>query len=597
MATSEFDDKQRGAFEDGIDLDQGQLEEELGARGSADDAVLPKDRAAVLPSPPRATGADSFYSPEGVGAGLGARATPERADVRDELLPKGRDEVLPSPARATGADSFYGTREVGAGLGAKRRPDAGGAEELLFWEVIDAATIPGGYTWGEVTPDGTGPTITGAAQVGGSVVRVDFSAAMRVEHPYKGDVLDPRSYYLKESVGRHRLEVVRVTRDPLLATRVYLHTEELSKTPLEYTVTVRKAQDANGDPVGAGGTLPISATFWSITPPYDTFTDAHFFYGLQTGFQSDTGSGLEPDVTGPVLTGVDPVEGSGYADKATNVLLTIEDAETGVNHSSIEVDMQVGDSPGDGTIVPIWRGGAGGAQPGPFTVAETPTADGYQYEINPDSDFVDGKFVTIYGRATNLAPLPVGLDDSYWFRIFDKYGIVSVVQTGDFELTFNFAEDMKTTGPEGAALLDPASYTLDESGGVGVPIAPSAVTFVNVRQIKVTVPLATSGEPYLLEVVGGVAVATGELITGALAVYDADVSLPYVKEVEPLGPTRLRVTFSREMENNADLVNPEKYRFTEGLFAALVTRTGADTVEVTTSRQIAGRTYSLRVNP
>jgi hypothetical protein len=489
---------------------------------------------------------------------------------------------------AAGRELFSG--DAGVGVGALLGPPSALTDELYY--KLQADGLP--LDWGDVTPTGTRPRVSsvsggGGAGLPGGVIRVVFNSNMR-DHPTLGGVLDPRNYIVTEVATSRRMYVRQVVR--VSPTTVDLYGEEVRPYVLtELHLEVKNVEGENGDVIDPAYD---EATFSMKGTVYPAGSTLHAFMGLYTGIQSDNASGVDPDVTGPQLIAVDPIAGAGFAGATTNITLKVEDLETGVDQSTIEIDLRRGSGP----VEPVWRpaGGGGGAQPG-YIVVETPTADGYQYVINPDVDLPDGETITIIGRATNLAPLPEALDDSYWFKIFDKYGFVTVTQTADYELTLDFAEDMQTAGAPGTALLDPASYDIDESVGSGVPIAPTGVTFVNVRQVKLTIPLSTNGERYDVEVVGFLETLGGDGALGAIGEYVADVTLPYVKKVEPLGPTRLRVTFSREMQNNADLVNPEKYRFTEGLFAALVTRTGPDTVEVTTSRQLAGRNYSLRVNP
>jgi hypothetical protein len=72
---------------------------------------------------------------------------------------------------------------------------------------------------------------------------------------------------------------------------------------------------------------------------------------------------------------------------------------------------------------------------------------------------------------------------------------------------------------------------------------------------------------------------------------------PKVIDVEALAIDRVRVTFSKEMTDNVDLVDPTKYRFDGGVFATSVVRVAPDAVEVVTSGQDAGATYELTVLP
>lgn len=70
---------------------------------------------------------------------------------------------------------------------------------------------------------------------------------------------------------------------------------------------------------------------------------------------------------------------------------------------------------------------------------------------------------------------------------------------------------------------------------------------------------------------------------------------PYVVLAESLSPTSVRVTFSAAMLLNADLCDPTRYVFSDGLSALRVRRLSAETVLVKTTHQIGWHTYRLRV--
>jgi hypothetical protein len=422
---------------------------------------------------------------------------------------------------------------------------------------------------------------------------VTFDIDMR-DHPYLGGVLDPRNYTLVEDATSRRLPVFLVRR--ISSTEVDLYTEELVATA--YTLTVKKAESSNGDVVDPAND---TAQFTGAPTTFPAGTELHSFYGLEAGFQSDNATGVDPDVSGPVVTAIDPVAGAALASKSTNIQLTIVDVETGVVASSVDLDVEIN----GGGKIPIWRGSAGGEQPAFAATTETPIANGFDYVINPHSDLPDGATVIVYAKATNSStPVATTTDTSYQFKVFDKFGVMTLVQTGDLELTATFKDPMRTTGAEGAALIDAASYQLN-SLGAGVAATISAVTFVSASSVKFTLAggpaagITTRGEQYQVEVLSALVVvdSSGDTIAGALGNYISATSLPRITKIESLSANRIRVTFSRDMQDNVDLIDVSKYRFSEGLFAASVTRTSSTTVEVTTSRQLEGRSYSLTVFP
>lgn len=170
---------------------------------------------------------------------------------------------------------------------------------------------------------------------------------------------------------------------------------------------------------------------------------------------------------------------------------------------------------------------------------------------------------------------------------------LAVDQRSDAFIDVDFGAAMK----DDADLVDPASYDLNASIGVGVGVTIVAVTRINSTSIRLEVSLGTNGQPYQFTVIGDVRLATGEAVAGETATYLAKVHPPLVATARATGSHEVEVTFSRAMTNNVDLHDPTKYKFTDGLFASSVERTGAATVVVTTSAQIDGVNYSLRVFP
>ena len=175
--------------------------------------------------------------------------------------------------------------------------------------------------------------------------------------------------------------------------------------------------------------------------------------------------------------------------------------------------------------------------------------------------------------------------------------------TADLELTLVFAEAMETAGAPGAALANPLSYALKSNSGLGLPsgtVYPSGVTVISPTLLRLTIPYTTSGEEYRLEIVGALETATGSLITGALYDWDSVTSKPRVTQVTPKTVRTVEVSFDREMEDNADLLNPSAYVFNGGLRADLVEKIDPSSVRVTlNSLMTPGQEYllSVKANP
>jgi hypothetical protein len=186
---------------------------------------------------------------------------------------------------------------------------------------------------------------------------------------------------------------------------------------------------------------------------------------------------------------------------------------------------------------------------------------------------------------------------------FDPIGFIDAEQTGDYELSLTFGKAMKTTGPEGVLLADPATYKL-EAYGAGLPAGafyPSAVNVVSSTLVRLTIPLVTRGEAYKMTVVQAIELEAGDSALGATADWTGAVSLPHVVSVTAVNARTVEVNFDRPLEDNADLLNPSAYVFTGGdLRADSVTRVTAQKVRINLRQSMKWRTtyyLSVKANP
>lgn len=434
---------------------------------------------------------------------------------------------------------------------------------------------------------GTGPSAVSAAATGlHSTVRVTFDRDMD-QRPGASVLGNPDNFHLREKVGGRRLAVTRV--DMLDSTHVDLVTEEFPPRVRTYTLLVRNVTDLYGLPVEGGPEPQLEFTSAPGTDLIDA-SDIHHFWGLVGGFQADSSTGVTPDIDPPYLQNQDPYPGKAIVALDADVILEVIDDDTGVEPNSLLIELDRG----DGSWIEVWKNDA--PQPG-YPGTRTTLPDGYRYWVEHTVPFAPATTHRVRVTASDLATVPNSSVTIYDFQTFDVSGFITIHQTGDGEITLSFAFSMELAGAPGDALRDPASYELTALY-LGLPAGtfnPTAVTVVNPTTVKLTVPLTTNGEEYRLEVIGALETSTAASITGAISDYVAVVSMPRVTSVVATGSRTIEVSFSRELQANADLVNPSAYVFSGGLRAEIVERIAPDRVKVTTTAQTLGQSYQLSV--
>lgn len=188
-----------------------------------------------------------------------------------------------------------------------------------------------------------------------------------------------------------------------------------------------------------------------------------------------------------------------------------------------------------------------------------------------------------------------GGDTSGWAPLALPPEITSVSQVETL-LTVTFSEEMEQTGAPGTALLAAGSYTLTPLSG-GAAVAVTAVEVLSATQVRLTIGVSTRAEDYRLTIVGALTSTAGLSATGEEEDFVSTMSLPRVLTIVATTSNLLRVTFDRDMSNNADLVDVSKYVIRGGLNAVSVTRVGATEVDVVTSEQVPKGRYSLTISP
>lgn len=174
----------------------------------------------------------------------------------------------------------------------------------------------------------------------------------------------------------------------------------------------------------------------------------------------------------------------------------------------------------------------------------------------------------------------------------------SISHSNDYTLAVEFVADIDDTGSSRLAFEDPSSWSVVPTAS-GVPFIVESVEIVDVRNINLTVGIATNVEVYELNILSTNAkLASGASANGgAPKSFTASVSLPTVALLEIMSTTSVRVTFSREMRNVPGLIDVSNYVFTGGITALSVNRISPTIVEISTSEQTEDALYGLTVNP
>lgn len=165
------------------------------------------------------------------------------------------------------------------------------------------------------------------------------------------------------------------------------------------------------------------------------------------------------------------------------------------------------------------------------------------------------------------------------------------------KLRFNFDEPMR----KDAALLNPANYAVTVLTPGAANLFFSSVTAQNVATpewVEVDTSEMTDGASYDGAVSNVVDIVGNEIDPG----FDSDTftgvgEAPFVDRLEAVGENRIDVYFNEQMTDNADIRNPAKYSFDNGLATVSVLNVVGEKVELVTGDQIPGTLYTLTVVP
>lgn len=269
-----------------------------------------------------------------------------------------------------------------------------------------AVQILKGYNWGvdkESIAAGAGagaaPQVVSAVSTAPDKVRVTFNQAMDEDSIGKF-----RDYRIVGNVSGEELGIVGAI--PVSDTVVDLITD--GQFNALYDLTVTRVVDAWDVPINnlANNTAQFAGTDMSTLFP--SASSKTTFYGLESGMQGEGHPNFNPDLTAPILQNQNPAPSAPGVAQNSNVYLEIVDALNGVNALSVVIEI---------AGVPAWQNDA--AQAG-FSVAKSPIAGGFSYDINPDSNFTSYQTVVVHVVAEDNAPIPNELDTSYSFTTEDN---------------------------------------------------------------------------------------------------------------------------------------------------------------------------------
>lgn len=341
---------------------------------------------------------------------------------------------------------------------------------------------------------------------------------------------------------------------------------------------------AGGNILHSGPPLSVGTVFGKIEGIEDII-----YYLLQNDGDPNDWGDFDP----PELQDLDPYDGEVNVQSNKNVFLRIKDFDSDLNISSVFIDIERGSGWEE-----VWKNGA---QQSGFSVTENVIADNnVTYDVNPDVNFSDGIDIQIRVRVYDEALTPNFLDRTYTFKTFDLSKVLTVTHTSDLQLEVTSSIPLETTGAPGIALEDPASYDLNSITGLGHPsgtFQPSSVYVVSPTLFRLTLlTYTTVNEEYRLTVVGALESTTGLSLVGAIDDWTSTTSLPYVTQIVPTSARTVEVSFSRDMLNNDDLINPSAYVFTGGIRAEVVERVDATKIVVTTNAPlVSGAEYLISV--
>lgn len=181
-----------------------------------------------------------------------------------------------------------------------------------------------------------------------------------------------------------------------------------------------------------------------------------------------------------------------------------------------------------------------------------------------------------------------------------KPTLVSAVPTTARRIRINFSEAMR----EDASLASIVGYGILPVTAGAAPVYVEDVVvpdIPSVTYVDLIVSEMTNGATYQARVSTTVGPTDPSLnhLSGAAYTYNfAGLGdTPVVKQVIAQGTNRVDVVFNEAMADNADIRNPAKYSFDNGLAVLSVLSFDNDTVKLSTTDQTPGTLYTLTIVP
>ncbi len=177
--------------------------------------------------------------------------------------------------------------------------------------------------------------------------------------------------------------------------------------------------------------------------------------------------------------------------------------------------------------------------------------------------------------------------------------VSSAVATNNIKIRVTFDEAMDRNGTE---LENPLNYTVTPTGG-GASIFVSSVVLpvddVNPAFVDLVTTEMTDGAGYSLAVNSSGPIrdaAFNPLDSGFdTAAFTGIGDAPELKSVVAVSSTRVDVIYNEIMKDNADIRDPSKYVWNNGLTTLSVLDFDVDTVKLVTSEQVEGLLYQLTI--
>lgn len=143
-----------------------------------------------------------------------------------------------------------------------------------------------------------------------------------------------------------------------------------------------------------------------------------------------------------------------------------------------------------------------------------------------------------------------------------------------------------------------SAWELVPDSGAAIPASISSIDLNDDGTLEFETSNFTDGESYELRAVGDIRLRDGESIKGISQIFTAVGEQPEVSSVTPIASNGVRVVFSAEMKQDAELIDPANYVFggASTITPILITVVTPTTVDIQTLEElVSDALYSLTV--